>query len=234
MEHEIPDTPYDRDTERLRAFLRFVLRQDYNYGPHARLYAEDRGHFATMNNRLRDIKEKRYNSTQKATLQAYFWKHLRQPCMRLGVPYQSILTIIRRFFKFMKDDGRYESAVENIMLDFGLEAVATKIYLDETVIIPAVFASNEDELRDMLAGSNAMAKRWFTTIEGIFSEAARSQPDTSWTGAHRVQYVLNRQGQEVQVARQMMVGQGDSTESGGPNTWAATVTDSLARWWRSE
>lgn len=68
VQHQIPDPRLDRETERLRSFLQFATRHDYDHGPAARLHAGDRGHFAKMHNILRKMKYMKFEPAQKAEL----------------------------------------------------------------------------------------------------------------------------------------------------------------------
>lgn len=117
------------------------------------------------------------------------------------------------------------------MLNSGLEAVAKKINLDETVIILAVFALDSAWSRDyMLEGTLFLKRRWFIKIEGIYGEIGHSESIRSWAGDHRVEFLLNKEGQEFEVARRRMVDRVASRESWSPGTWAATIKDTLSSW----
>lgn len=206
IHREVFDCRFDRETERLATFLRYVLRRDYDQGPRVHLYAEHRDHFAAMHKHLREMKFKQYDESQKATLQAYLWKYLRQPCKRLGIPYDYVVKIVQHFFESLDADGKYKGPVHDLMVNSGLSDVAMKIYLDETIIVPAVFAFESDRrTSEMLKGLRDMSNRWFVKIHGIDDEIRFSGPtQRPWVGAHSIKFELNRAGLEAEIARRRL------------------------------
>ena len=224
-----PHKQLDGQTERLRAFLRFAIRQDYSHGPKAYLSAEDRHCFTIMNKYLRKLENEQYTRAEKVEMRTYFWVHLRQPCAKLEIPYDYVVATINRFFESLESDGRYKGAFPDLLRNKTLTDVASKIYLDETIIIPAIFAlDNDAEREEMLKGTQQMSKRWFATFRGVHGEIEDSRAQRSWRGAQRAQYVLNQGGQDVQVARQRLLDRVAPREAWSTTEWEAMIKETSA------
>ena len=178
-DRELHSESYDaaQESKRVRGFMLFALSIDYQCDTTAVLSASDRQHFAFLDRRLSDIHSARWTiqctPAERQTLAPFFWKFLHAPSKVFGIPVEYVVMTIRRFFKFADYNGRYKGSIFGIVHNYGLEALAYKLNLDRTVVLPKLLPKgldNNDQLHEdyslMLGGVSTRYFKQFPTMDG--------------------------------------------------------------------
>lgn len=192
------------EAERLRNFLLFTLSLDYHRNTKISLSCSDREHYAALHSRLNDL----YNahdhtdltSSERETLAPYFWMYLHEPCKVLAIPVECAVGVIVRFHKFQHFGGRYKGSVYGVLHTQGIQALAEKLYMDLTMIIPRVTGS-KDLRKVMGSGLQAIARLFFESISGIESSTSAAETNGGWDAVQTFSYELTARGKSYEARR---------------------------------
>lgn len=170
-------SPSEIETNRLRNMLMFTLSIDYKCTSDTALSAGDRGHFTDLYYMLTDLQRAHDNApptnTERKELAPYFWKYLHEPCRELGVPVDMVLRSIYGLIKFVNCHGGYKGSCFGLLHGDGLHHLATKLWFDQTIMIPAVFERGPQRDR-MLTGVKEVRVLYFDSISGIDGSTAEA------------------------------------------------------------
>ncbi|SMR56444.1 unnamed protein product [Zymoseptoria tritici ST99CH_3D1] len=167
-----------RETERIRNMLEFTLSVDYKRNAGASISAADREHFVHLAEAFRlfrrdprdDGKPRKADpdTEERRIIVAFFIKYLHEPCKALLLPLDSVYDCIIFLSRYTDRSGRYKGSVTGQFYDYGVEGLASKLYMDRTILIPRVFT--DIVVRNlMIDGVKAIEERFFDRISGIES-----------------------------------------------------------------
>jgi hypothetical protein len=167
----------DREAERVRNMLEFALSVDYERDFGASISAADHEHFTRMANMFRLLRPRETDAVRNAIIDAtkekdlllaYFIKYLHAPCKALSLPDDYVCSTIIFLSRYTDRHGKYISSFLSQLRDYGVEAVASKLYMDREVIIPRVFADVASQSR-MLNAVKGYEDAHFDRIVGVES-----------------------------------------------------------------
>lgn len=156
------------ELERFRYFLFYTLVIDYKAKiPYkVRLSAQDQEHFLYLGNAWNLLQEECQTvipmEKEKKTLADFFWKHFHRPCRTSRLPKDLVLNAIVRFAEYRDSCGRYKGCIGGILHNHGLQKVAVKLFVDRTILIPAI-APGPKEAALLLQALAKMERCFFTS-----------------------------------------------------------------------
>ncbi|KJX94082.1 hypothetical protein TI39_contig4219g00005 [Zymoseptoria brevis] len=203
----------DRETERVRNMLRFVLSVDYQRNGSTSISATDREHFVHLADALRLVKSfpKRTPRSPKTetcspraqTLAAYFTKYLHEPCKALQLPLDSVYTSIMFLGRYTDQGGRYKGALMGHFYDYGIDALATKFYMDRSILVPRLFTDLATQT-DMLDAIKRAEVQIFDNISGMES-STMIDADGKFVMMHSVTYEATELGRKMADTRKTVI-----------------------------
>jgi hypothetical protein len=191
-------------------FLLYCLAVDYRWPCPLNLSASDRLHFMAMWDVLaptpRIHQTRHLRADERRALAPYFWKYLHEPCAELGIPVESAIVILARHARYLNDAGRYKGCVHGVLHDRGIEVLARKLLMDQSILLPRLAASREMRL-ELLENIAQTARPYFSSISGYNSAIFRegSDPNTAFSEEGRCQYELTARGEHYRENRNQTV-----------------------------
>ncbi|EGP83202.1 uncharacterized protein MYCGRDRAFT_96914 [Zymoseptoria tritici IPO323] len=178
------------ETRRIRSMLKFTLAADYQIWDSApNLSAVDREHFLFMVRATRELESAlpvRPTPEERQVLAAYFWKHLHQPCKALSLPLESVFQSIVDLSEFVNAKGHYKGSVQGILHTRGFKGLATKLWMDCEIVIPAVFDTgteiDESLALHLKARNYCLRAMYFKRIYGVKAESSVRSIDAARAG----------------------------------------------------
>ncbi|KAM0723617.1 hypothetical protein Q7P37_000605 [Cladosporium fusiforme] len=203
----IKDEP--AETQRLRNFMLYCMAIDYRVPLDFELKPEDREHYLEMAevvNNMRQIHKKgNLGADSRRTLAPYLRKFLHAPCSDLGIPLETAVDAVDRHVVFLNIMGRYKGCIRGDLHMCGLADLATRLYMDNRVLIPRLATSDEMQMK-LTEGVTEIARCYFSSIAG-FESAIKAGSDLSTPFAEdfTVKYTLNERGKNYRKERESML-----------------------------
>jgi len=212
-----------------------MMAIDYKANTQAALSASDRNHFATISEIFGKLAAERGNrvstACEREALSAFLYHHLHEPCKILAIPLDSAMIYIEWFFTFTDSLGRYKGCVHRsndkfgngIVRVFGLDDLAMRFHMDETVLIPRLIP--DPELRNvMLQKLRTVSKMYFSSIEGIDGSTRASDGPSGWEELQTVSYTLTEQAKRFQALHMRITTTCNRLMRLSPAHWLGQVT----------
>lgn len=197
VERECRLASIKKEADRVRNLLVFTLSVDYQCIPDVRLSASDHYHFKSLYNTLRRLHATNHSSqpsaVERSQLAPYFWKYLYEPCTELEIPTEILLIAIGRMLQFLTWDGKYKGCCFGVLQLGGLRTLASKLYLDRNVVIPAVIENGLQRER-LLHGVSEIQDLYFHDISGFDGSTFRTNGEHDWDCLYNINYEANERG----------------------------------------
>ncbi|KAF2769725.1 hypothetical protein EJ03DRAFT_87442 [Teratosphaeria nubilosa] len=184
IRHERGGAHYcQKEVAQMRHFLRYILLTDYQIPSDLALGDMDYQHYIRLANALNDITtcfrtEVMIVPEQKHNLAAYLWNAIYRPATEIGIPCDIILKVLDRFRKYRNYAGEYKGCTFGILQAIGLDELATRLWMDNMVLVPDAFKTRVDERLklELITRINTIRNIYFYNITGpTDSRTSRAQ-----------------------------------------------------------